>query len=72
MGELVVLAAAREQRVRPPATATKADVAAALNVSERTVTRYMDRGMPFERAYEHGAVRFDVADCKLWRRRHRP
>ena len=70
MGELVQLAVVRGRAVRPPATATKAEVAAALNVSPRTITRYMERGMPFERAYAHGAVRFDIAECRAWRRRH--
>ena len=70
LAAVISLTEARQKRDRPPATATRAEVAEALGVSPRTVTRYMDRGMPFERAYENGAVRFDIPECKAWRRRH--
>lgn len=75
MAQVLDLAAARERRV-PRATSgvprvTKAEVAAHFAVSTRTITRWMDRGLPFEKPYEYGAVRFVIVECEAWMRRRR-
>lgn len=44
---------------------TKRDVAAALGVSVRTVTRYMDAGLPYRRL-RNGRPRFVLSECLEW------
>lgn len=51
---------------------TRRDVAARWGVSERTVGRYMDLGLPFVRCERSGAVRFDPAVVEGWMLRVRP
>lgn len=71
MGELMQLATARERRGRRERLLTKADIAAHFTVSERTVSRWMRAGLPYEQVYENGAVRFSLQECSAWCRRHR-
>lgn len=71
MGELKLLSEARGRRGKAQHLVTKAEIAAHFTVDVRTITRWMDRGMPFDRPYEHGAVRFDTVECEAWCRRHR-
>lgn len=44
---------------------TKREIAAALGVCQRTVTRYMAAGLPFVRL-RNGRLRFDVSACVAW------
>jgi excisionase family DNA binding protein len=44
----------------------KATVAAHLSVSQRTVERYMRRGLPYVKLYDGGAVRFRIAAVDAW------
>ena len=69
MGELLQFE--RTARRRPEAMDTKADVAAHFKVSERTIERWMDRGMPFDKPFEGGCVRYRIVDCDAWFRRRR-
>lgn len=72
MGEVLDLAAARERRgPRTESLLTKTEIAAHFSVSTRTITRWMDRGLPFEKPFESGSVRFSLHACDAWmRRRH--
>ena len=45
---------------------TKADVAAHLRVSERTIERWMALGLPFAKPYESGSVRFRASEVDAW------
>lgn len=57
----------RQPRSSPPeAMDTKADVAAHFKVSERTIERWMNRGMPYHKPFEGGSVRFNIAECDAW------
>lgn len=69
MGEVVQLAELRERRGRQEMLATKREVAAHFRVSERTIERWMDRGLPFEKPFENGLVRFRLLACERWFRR---
>lgn len=71
MGELRLLSEVRRHRGPVQNLVTKVEIAAHFRVDVRTITRWMGRGMPFDRPYEHGAVRFVVAECEAWTRRHR-
>jgi len=72
MGELVLLADARGARTRADRPRkTKAEIAAHFGVSERTISRWMQRGMPFEKPFEGGSVRFLLVECDAWFRRRR-
>lgn len=72
MGEVLDLAAARARRgPRLERRLRKAEVAAHFAVSERTITRWMGAGMPFEKPFENGAVRFVLSECEAWARRVR-
>ena len=44
----------------------KRTVARHLGVSPRTVNRYMDRGMPFRRRFEHSFPRFQLGAVEEW------
>ena len=75
MAQVLDLAAARERRL-PRATptqprVTKDEVATHYGVSTRTITRWMRRGLPFEKPYEGGAVRFELGACEAWMRRRK-
>lgn len=59
----------RSKSDEPPVTT--AMVAAHFKVHERTIRRWMERGLPFEQPYEHGSVRFRIVDCEAWVTRHR-
>jgi excisionase family DNA binding protein len=45
---------------------TKAEVAAHLRVSERTIERWMALGLPFSKPYESGSVRFRASEVDAW------
>lgn len=70
MGQLVVLEERRERRSRPPLEKrlTKGEVAQLLGVSSRTVENWMRRGMPFEKPFPHGSVRFVGSEVEGWLR----
>ena len=44
----------------------KAEVAAHLGVSPRTVNRYMRAGMPYRRRFEHSFPRFQISAVEDW------
>lgn len=69
MGQVVELAAVRERRGAQPAMKTKREVAAHFRVSERTIERWMRAGLPHQKPFENGAVRFRLRDCEDWFRR---
>lgn len=71
MGEVVELAAVRELRRGQEKPLTKAEVAEHFKVSVRTVNRWMQAGMPFDKPFAGGSVRFRLSDCERWfRKRH--
>lgn len=71
MGEVVELAAVRDARGGRERPMTKAEVAAHYKVSVRTVTRWMAAGLPYDKPYEGGSVRFRMSECEGWFRRRR-
>jgi excisionase family DNA binding protein len=75
MTEVLDLTAARRQRRRGPRTeqlVTKKEIAARLEVSERTIERWMaEREFPFYKPFEGGSVRFEVRECDAWLVRRR-
>lgn len=66
MGQVVELAVVREQRRGQARPLTKAEIAAHFRVSERTITRWMRRGLPYDKPFEGGSVRFNLARCTDW------
>lgn len=51
----------------PPANAlTKQELAGRLRVSPRTIERYMKMGLPYDKPFDHGAVRFRLAEVDAW------
>lgn len=66
MGELVQLASVQGARRGREQPCTKAQVAAHFRVSTRTISRWMDRGMPFDKPFEGGSVRFRLSECDQW------
>jgi len=69
---VVQLSDRRSRRWREPAQ-TKAEVAAHLRVSERTIERWMrDRDLPFEKPFEGGSVRFRLSAVDGWFASERP
>lgn len=72
MGQVVELAVVREQQVRAQARPiTKAQVAEHFSVSVRTVTRWMNTGLPYSKPYDGGSPRFNLRDCQDWFTRRR-
>lgn len=73
MGVVLDFEAAREQREAEVAgrepRLTKRQIAGTLMVSERTIENWMRRGMPFEKPFAHGSVRFVWSDVESWMRR---
>lgn len=49
---------------------TKREIAAHFKVTERTITRWMRRGLPYDKPFEGGSVRFNLARCVEWFERH--
>lgn len=70
MGQVVELAAVRAQRRGQEPPMTKREIAAHFKVTERTITRWMRRGMPYDKPFEGGSVRFNLARCVEWFERH--
>ncbi len=74
LGKVISIDAARNARKsrgpqeRPK---TKAEVAEHFSVSVRTIDRWMTRGMPYEKPFEGGSVRFNLSACEEWFRRLR-
>lgn len=67
LAQVVDFTAAAERRARrAEPLSSKAEVAAHFQVSERTISRYMRAGMPFEKPFERGSVRFRLAACDDW------
>lgn len=65
--ELVPIEVARQRRGRrQERLSTKGEIAAHFRVSERTVERWMRRGMPYEKPFAGGTVRFPPAACDDW------
>lgn len=48
---------------------SKRALASRWNVSPRTIERYMKRGLPFEKPFENGSVRFVPSEVEAWWRR---
>lgn len=72
MGQLVDLSVARERRaVRTEARSTKTEIAGHFAVSVRTVSRWMNEGMPYDKPYEGGVPRFVLRECEAWYSRRR-
>lgn len=69
VGQLVQLAEFRSTRGRIEPLQTKSEIAEHFRVSERTIERWMDRGLPYRKPYEGGSVRFSLAECDAWARR---
>lgn len=70
MGVLVDLAEVREARAQGhEPRLTKRDVCAVLGISERTCENWMRRGMPHEKPFANGSVRFVWSDVEAWMRR---
>ena len=57
---------ARQRRGTQQKLLTKAEIAEHFKVSPRTVGRWMQAGMPYERPFEHGSVRFNLPACEAW------
>lgn len=67
MGQVVELAAVRSSRRGQEKPRTKAEIAEHFGVSVRTISRWMSsRGMPFDKPFEGGSVRFSLRDCEAW------
>lgn len=45
---------------------TKKQIAALYGVSPKTIERYMARGLPYEKPFENGAVRFVPSAVERW------
>lgn len=69
VGEVVRLAVARQRRATGQLFQTKAEVAEHFRVTERTIERWMARGLPYSKPFVGGAVRFRLSDCDAWFRR---
>ncbi len=67
MGELVQLQGGRARRDVP--WKSKREVAAHFSVHPGTIDRWMKKGLPYEKRFEGGVVRFVIADCDAWFRR---
>lgn len=52
----------RRANSAPEELVTKAAVARHLSCGTKTVERYMARGLPFVKPFEHGSVRFRLSD----------
>lgn len=65
-GNVVRLDEVRARRGAQPPMLRKADIAQYFGVTERTITRWMDRGLPFHKRFEGGAVRFRLVECVAW------
>lgn len=73
MGQVLDLAAARERRgPRTEPMLTKGEIASHFKVSTRTITRWMDKGLPFDKPFEGGSVRYSLRACDAWFTRRRP
>jgi phage terminase Nu1 subunit (DNA packaging protein) len=70
MGQLYELAAVRERRRGQEPPKTKKEIAEHFKVTERTITRWMQRGLPYDKPFEGGSVRFNMARCMDWFTRH--
>lgn len=70
MGQVVELAAVRAQRRGQEKPKTKREIAEHFSVTERTITRWMARGLPYDKPFEGGSVRFNLARCVEWFSRH--
>ncbi len=66
MGELVQLQEVRARRGRDVPWMTKREIAAHFGVHVGTIDRWMKKGMPYEKRFEGGVVRFVIADCEAW------
>lgn len=67
MGQVLDLAAARERRgPRTEELLKKEEIARHFRVSPRTITRWMARGLPFEKPFDHGSVRYSLRACDAW------
>lgn len=51
---------------------TKGEIASHFKVSTRTITRWMDKGLPFDKPFEGGSVRYSLRACDAWFTRRRP
>lgn len=72
MGQVLELTGGRPRRgPRTEPVVTKREIAARYRVSERTINRWMDRGMPYDKPYEGGSVRYCEQECDAWMMRHR-
>lgn len=69
MGQLVDLEAVRQAREGREPRLTKREVCSLLGISERTCENWMRRGMPFEKPFANGSVRFVWTDVEAWMRR---
>ena len=45
---------------------SKRDVAEHFNVHVGTIDRWMKKGLPYNKPFEGGTVRFVIADCDEW------
>jgi excisionase family DNA binding protein len=71
MAEQLAVVVDLDSRRRVPAVAevrlTKRELAARWGVSERSVERWMrERGLPFEKPFEGGMVRFVPSEVEAW------
>lgn len=72
MGQVVQLDVVRAQRGRQTTKwSTKRQAAEHFKVHPGTINRWMKLGLPFDKPFEGGAVRFDLAKCDDWFRRRR-
>jgi len=68
--KVVSIEVARQRRdARAEPWATKREIAAHFAVHVSTIDRWMRAGMPFEKRYDGGAVRFGKSACDAWFRR---
>lgn len=73
MGEVLELTGGRPRRgPRTEPVVTKREIAARYRVSERTITRWMGKGMPYDKPFEGGLVRYSERECDDWIARGRP
>lgn len=69
LGEVVSLQVARARRDRARSDepwVSKRDIAAFFGVSGRTVERWMRRGLPFDKPFAGGSVRYRLSECEEW------
>lgn len=72
LAQVVDFTAAVQRRARKAEPlSSKAEVAEHFRVSERTISRWMLAGMPFEKPFERGSVRFRLGACDDWFRERR-